>query len=197
MKKSGGIVKSFFAGIFFVVVPAIIVIVLFSKALHLLMPLTHKITEALDLKSIFGSAAVLIVGIVIVLLIGVLCGYFLLNGFLKQWSNSFEERLFYFLPSFQIMKYRFVEEEAYKKQKFWEPILLKEDTFYRVAFITDRNQPNIIAIYIPDAPKMDAGEVRYFAADACEYVPITMKQAMNSLHHFGRGVDIKLPKNLN
>ncbi|KAB1069004.1 hypothetical protein F6U93_04415 [Tamlana haliotis] len=194
MKKNRGIIKYFFTGMFFCVVPTFLAIILFSKVLHILGPVTHKVTTALDLKSVFGSAAVLIVGVSIIFLIGLLFGYFLLNGFLKRWSNSFEERLFYFIPSFQIMKYRMVEEDVYKEQQFWEPILLKEDAFYRVAFITDKSNPDLLVVYVPDAPRMDAGEVRYFPKNSCEYVSITMKQAMNTLHHFGRGVDIKLPQ---
>lgn len=194
MKKSNTIVKYFLTGTLFFVVPTLIVIVLLSKALHLLMPITHKITESLELKSIFGSAAIIIVGLGIVMFLGLLFGYFLLNGFLKLGSNKNEERFFYYLPSFQIMKYRFIEEDVYRKQKFWEPILLKEETFYLVAFITDRSHPDLIAVYVPDAPKMDAGEVRYFDKDRIEYIAITMKEAMNGLHHFGKGITFEVPK---
>ncbi|WP_435132660.1 hypothetical protein [Formosa sp. A9] len=194
MKKANSVFKYFLSGTLFIVVPLLLVIMLSGKALHLLTPITHKVTEALDLKSVFGPAAVLVVGLLMLVLIGVLCGYFLLNWFLKHWSNTFEERLFYFLPSFQMMKYRLVEEDVYKKQNFWEPILLKEETFYLIAFITDKSHPEVIAVYVPDAPKMDAGEVRYFKKGDIEYLPITMKQAMNALNHFGKGMDVAFSK---
>lgn len=129
-----------------------------GKALHLLTPITHKVTEALDLKSVFGPAAVFVVGLLMLVLIGVLCGYFLLNWFLKHWSNTFEERLFYFLPSFQMMKYRLVEEDVYKKQNFWEPILLKEETFYLIAFIIDKSHPEVIAVMCPMHQKWMLGK---------------------------------------
>lgn len=194
MLKPKSIVKYILTGTLFFVVPTLIVIVLFSKALQLLLPVSHKLTEFLDLKSVFGSAAVLVVGVGVILFIGFICGYFLLHGFLKQWGNVYEERLFYFFPSFQMMKYRLIDDAVYKKQNFWEPVLLKEEAFYLVAFITDRSNPDLLAVYVPDAPKMDAGEVRYFPVESCEYIPITMKQAMNALNHFGKGLDVKRSK---
>ena len=189
MKNYRLIIRYLVTGTLFVIVPFLILMVLFGKALGILMPLGHTLTEKFQLTSILGPAAVLLVSCFIIFLISILSGYFIVNGFLKQWSNKFETTLFYSFPSFQMMKYRFIDEDDYRKQNFWDPILLKDDTTYLIAFITDKSQPNFLSIYVPDAPKMDAGEVRYMLASDCEYIPITMKQAMNGLRNFGKGMD--------
>ncbi|MBP1839452.1 hypothetical protein [Formosa algae] len=186
------IIRYVVTGTLFVVVPILILLILFGKALTILMPLAHALTHKFNLTTVLGPAAVLLVSSVLILLISFLSGYFIVNGFLKQWNNKFEATLFYHFPSFQMMKYRFISEADYKKQNFWQPILLKDDKLYNIAFITDKSQPKFISIYIPDAPKMDAGEVRYMLTKDCEYIPITMKEAMNGIRDFGKGLDPKV-----
>ncbi|WP_434036781.1 hypothetical protein [Formosa sp. 4Alg 33] len=188
MKSYKLLIRYVITGTLFVVVPILILFVLFGKALGILMPLGHTLTEKFQLTTILGPAAVVLVTCFIIFIISLLSGYFIVNGFLKQWSNAFETTLFYSFPSFQMMKYRFIDEADYKKQDFWKPILLKDDTIYLIAFITDKSQSDFLSIYVPDAPKMDAGEVRYMRASDCEYIPITMKQAMNGLRNFGKGM---------
>ncbi|QDO92621.1 hypothetical protein FNB79_01025 [Formosa sediminum] len=189
MKSYRLIIRYIVTGTLFVVVPILILVVLFGKALTILMPLGHALTHKFNLTSILGPAAVILVSSILILLVSFLSGYFIVNGFLKQWSSKFEATLFYHFPSFQMMKYRFISETDYKKQHFWEPILLKEDKAYVIAFITDKSPSNIVSIYIPDAPKMDAGEIRYMQLSDCDYIPITMKEAMNGLRNFGKGFD--------
>ena len=176
-------------GVLFVVIPLIVLGLLFGKAIVFIRPLGHTLTEKFKLAYVFGPGAVLFVSCLVILLISLVCGYFIVNGFLKTRSNKLETTLFYNFPAFQMMKYRFIEEVDYKKQNFWEPILLKDDTAYNIAFITDKSQPHFLSIYVPDAPKMDAGEVRYMLTSDCEYIPITMKQAINGLRNFGKGMN--------
>ncbi|WP_299780303.1 hypothetical protein [uncultured Formosa sp.] len=195
MKSYRLILRYVVTGTLFVVVPTLILLILFGKALTILMPLGHALTHRFNLTSVLGPGAVLLVSSLMIFLISLVCGYFIVNGFLKQWSNRFEATLFYHFPSFQMMKYRFISESDYKKQNFWEPILLKEDNVFSIAFITDKSQPNFLAIYIPDAPRMDGGDVRYFLTSDCKYVSITMKQAMSGIRNFGKGIDPEVFKN--
>ena len=183
------ILRYIITGVLFIVIPLVVLVLLFGKAIAFIRPLGHTLTVKFQLASVFGPGAVLFVSTLIVLLLSLVFGYFIVNGFLKTRSNKLEAVLFYNFPAFQMMKYRFIDEDDYRKQNFWEPILLKDDTTYNIAFITDRSQPNFLSIYVPDAPKMDAGEVRYMLTADCEYISITMKQAINGLRNFGAGMN--------
>jgi hypothetical protein len=55
-------------------------------------------------------------------------------------------------------------------QGHWQAILLQENTYYRVAFITDQSIPDFLCIFLPDAPRIDAGEVRYVRKDECKII---------------------------
>lgn len=187
MKK---IFQVFIIGCLFVVIPILVVVLLVGKAIQLLRPIGHIVTEFFNLQSFFGTAAVTIVCLIMIVLLCAFFGVLLQRGFIKVWSNTFEERLFYFLPTFQMLKYRVVKAEKYKERHFWKPILLKDGDFYNIALITDESSDTFLTVYIPDAPKMDAGEIRYMLKDDVEYHEITMKEAMNALHSFGKGMPL-------
>ncbi len=186
-KKSARVL--IFGGLFFMI-PIIIGFVLFKHFYQILTPLAKRISHVFQLNSIFGSATLLIICILLFLIICFIGGYLIEKGILKKWSATFEKKLFVFFPSLQIIKFRLIGDQDTVINEFWQAILFKEDSYYKIAFITD-TQEKFLAIYIPDAPKLDAGEVRYVDIEMFEYYPIRMKQAMSAIYDFGGGLDIE------
>ncbi len=176
-------------GLFFVL-PFIIIALLGSKVLHALKPLANKIANTFDLHTIFGEATVLIICIMIVVSICVLCGYFIQKGIFTKWSNSIEEQLFIHFPSIQVLKYRMIKNQGKVINEFWQAIIIEEDGKYNIAFITEETE-RFITLYVPDAPRIDAGEVRYLKKESATYYPISMRRAMAALYNFGKGINIE------
>lgn len=192
LKKS---YKTLILGGIFLNFPLLIVIVLIEKAVQLLLPLGKKLSEIFELHSVFGTAAVTIVCLVLILLLCLLGGILVNKGFVHQYSKEVEERLFLFLPSFQMLKYRLLGDKGINSHGIWEAILMKEEKAFRIAFITEKSEDGFIAVFIPDAPRMDAGEIRYFKKEECDYLPITMREAMSALNGFGKGIKaLEFPK---
>lgn len=180
---------SLIIGVFFML-PVLLIVVLATRIITVLKPLGSKIAQIFDLHSIFGQASVLIVSILLFLGICILCGYFIQKGIFKKWSNSIEEQLFIYFPSLQVLKYRMIENKANVINEFWQAILLEEEEHFNIAFITEKSDL-FLTLYIPDAPKIDAGEVRYVKRENINYYPISMHDAMLALYNFGKGLDIK------
>lgn len=169
--------------------PLLLLIVLINKAIQLLLPFARKLVDVLGIHSLFGAATITITCVVVIVLICFISGILLEKGFLRSWSVTVEEKLFLFFPGFQVIKFELMAENKPEKHH-WQPILLQENSSYRVAFITDQQISGFFCVYLPDAPKIDAGEVLYIRKEDCHYVPITMRQAIRSLHRFGRGFPI-------
>ena len=187
LKKSTRVL--IFGGLFFLV-PIIIAFVLWKHLFQILKPLASRISHVFQLQSIFGSATLLIICILLFLIICFIGGYLIEKGILKKWSANFEKKLFIFFPSLQIIKFRIIGDQETVINEFWQAIVFKEDNYYKIGFITAK-QEKYLAIYIPDAPKLDAGEVRYVKNEIFEYYPIRMKQAMSAIYDFGGGLDIE------
>ncbi|GAA4293108.1 DUF502 domain-containing protein [Aestuariibaculum suncheonense] len=183
--------SSLIVGGLFFLTPVLFIILLGTKAIGLLTPLAVKITEAFGLHSVFGGAAVLIVCVLIIIAICVISGYFIQKGVFSKWSTNIEEKLFVHFPSIQILKYRMIGDQETVINEFWDAIILEEEKDrYNIAFITERSE-KFITLFIPDAPRLDAGEVRYVPKGSITYYPITMKQAMSGLYSFGKGMHIE------
>ncbi|ETN94199.1 Uncharacterized membrane protein [Zhouia amylolytica] len=180
-------------GLFFVI-PLIIFIFLINNAIHLLLPIGRKLIDLLNIHTIFGAATLTIVSVLLLLGLCYISGLLLEMGVVHQWSQKMEERLFTIFPSLQMLKYRLLDEEQDLTKDHWKAILLKEDQSYILAFITNETENGFLSLYIPDAPKMDAGEIRYLNKENCEFISIPMQNAMKALNTFGR--DGELPSHI-
>ncbi|WP_223033758.1 hypothetical protein [Hanstruepera marina] len=181
-----------FGGLFFII-PFFLVVVAGKQLFEILHPIGQKISQLLGLHTIFGKSSVLIVTILIIILFCYLAGILIEKGLVKNWSASLEKKLFIILPSLQMFKFRIIGDKSNVINEIWQAVIFKEDTFYRIGFITDKTD-NYTTIYIPDAPKIDAGEVRYMHNPEFEYHPIDMKTAMSAIYNFGEGLDIEAIK---
>lgn len=180
--------RYFLIGLFFLL-PIVLIIFIVEKIIHLLTPIGNVISNSLKLHSFFGQTSVLLVCIFLLLSFCILCGYFVQKGVLKKWSSSMEEQLFILFPSLQVLKYRMVKND--KKSvinEFWQAIVfLGDHGGYNISFITESSE-KFFTLYIPDAPKIDAGEVRFVKKSELTYFPISMQLAMSSLYSFGKGL---------
>jgi uncharacterized membrane protein len=181
--------RSLIVGGLFFSIPLIMVLILWKHFAGVIRPIAEKISDLFQLRSIFGPASILIVCIIFFLILCYLGGLLIEKGIIKKWSAKFEKKLFVFFPSLQIVKFRLMDDDQNAINEFWPAIIFKEDIYYKIGFITEQKDV-FTAVYIPDAPKLDAGEVRYMVNKNFEYYPITMKQAMSAIYDFGEGLDI-------
>lgn len=89
-----------------------------------------------------------------------------------------------------MLKFRLIGDKHQVVHDFWQAIVFEDDGCYSIAFITEETK-TFLTIYFPDAPKIDAGEIRYFPREKCQYFKISMKEAMSAIYNFGKGLDIE------
>lgn len=174
----------------FLIIPLVIVIIVGKHALDMVTPLGHNIGHTLGISSLFGKATITIISLILILFFCYLAGLMLRLGFVSNWGLKVEEKLFLFMPQLQIIKFRMTGENPNVKSA-WTPILLKDDKFYVLVFVTSSIEAPVWSIYIPESPKLDSGEIRYIKKEDCEYIPITLKQAMDAVISFGKSGHIQ------
>ncbi len=172
-------------GIFFIL-PILAIVVLITRGVKLLIPVGNQLVDLLHIHTLFGAATISIVSILLLIIIAYLSGLLLTKGFFRRWNNAIEEKLFLLFPNVQMLKYQMMDDTAALLDKKWDAILLEEDGSFTIAFITDESYGSVLSLYIPDAPRIDAGQVRYIKHSECTFHPISMKMAMKALSHFGR-----------
>ena len=135
LKKS---TRTLIFGGLFLILPVILVIVLWKHFFVTIKPIAKKISETFELRAVFGPASILIVCFILLLILCYVGGLLLEKGIVKKWSASFEKKLFVFFPSFQIIKFKLIGDQERIINEFWQAIIFKDDTSYKVAFITEK-----------------------------------------------------------
>jgi len=180
--------KSIIIGGLFLIIPLLVLIILVKHALELIVPPVRKMVDYFNIHSIFGAATVTILAVLCIILLCFLSGVLLRKGIVNEWGEKMEEQLFFLFPSLQMLKYKMISDEdaLAVTRKRWRSILLKEDSHFIIAFITNEDENGFLSLYIPDAPKMDAGEIRLIKKTDCEFKEISMKTAMQAISSFGK-----------
>ncbi|WP_375324126.1 hypothetical protein [Flagellimonas sp. GZD32] len=183
--------KAMIIGGLFLIIPLLLIMILLGKAWAILNPIVSGLVDFFGIHSIFGTATIAIFTILAFLLLCYFGGLLLRKGFIKDWGENIQDQLFLIQPSLQMFRYKMMGDSAtHKNVSNWKPILLKEESFYGIAFITKEHENGFFSIYIPDAPKMDAGEIRFIPKAECTYLDISMKDAMQGLSSFGKQIPI-------
>ena len=99
-----------FGGLFFII-PFLLVIFAWKQLHQILKPISTKISDTLDLHTIFGPASIIIVTLLLVLLLCFIAGFLIEKGIVKNWSASLEKKLFVFMPSLQMLKFRLIGDK--------------------------------------------------------------------------------------
>ncbi len=173
-------------GILFIF-PLIILILLILKAVHIIRPIVQKFANAFGIETIFGTATITLLSIVLIIFICFISGALIQMGFLKKWNSSFEETLYLLFPPLQRLRFRFFSEEQ-DSDNTWDSILIKRDDGFKIAFITFKSDNGFLSIFIPDAPDISTGEVILIEKSNCIYHHIPRKEAMKMLQTFGKGL---------
>lgn len=184
MSLFGKATKSVMLGGLFLIIPLVIIIIIGTHAIEILMPLGKSIGHRIGVSTIFGKATLTIITLMLLLFFCYLAGLLLRIGLVGSWGEKVEEKIFLFFPQLQIVKYRIAGESS--MQSVWTPILLKDEQYYVLVFVTSSLDEEVISIYIPESPKLDSGEIRFVKKADCEYYVITMKQAMDAVISFGK-----------
>ncbi|WP_330442650.1 hypothetical protein [Flavobacterium sp. C4GT6] len=169
----------------FLVIPLVLILIIINHAIQILIPLGQKISDGLNIHSVFGAATLTVICVLLIIFLCYVAGMLIQIGLVRQWGKKMEQQLFLVVPSLQVLKYRLIDENRAGVEGAWKAILLKDGDFYLLAFITDKGDDKFMSVFIPDAPNMGGGEIRFVEKATCEYEPISMHVAMSALNSFG------------
>ena len=189
MKIFTNTTRHILAGGLLFIIPITVLLILIGKVLEMLQPLSERIEPIFGTYKFLGVTSITIIGIVLMILICYLAGILLQKGVINFWGPKMELALFRLFPTLQMMKFMMLSEEDLNDLT-WTPILHQEEDEYRIAFITDDSQPDFYAIFLPDAPRMDAGEIRYIPKTSIKLREISRKEAISAIYNYGHGLKI-------
>lgn len=185
MKSLLNFIRTTITGGILFLLPVILLIMIFAKALEVLqkfsVPLSNELPEI-----IFGLDGSNLIAIALLVLICFVSGLLFRSKLVKKWIKKLEDELLIHLPGYALIKSITADAVGKTSEEDMVPILIREEDSYNIAFLVEKGE-KLSTVFIPDAPRHDAGEVKIIPTDRIQKLDITAQKFTQSIKAYGKG----------
>lgn len=189
MKKLMSFLKTTLVGGLVVILPATIILGVFS---WLFLKITDLIQPITDVLLDWSGMPELVADLVAISMIVVFC--FLLGVAVKTGVGRFvqtklEAKLSRFAPGYKLVKETVLQFLGKKKSPFSQVALVNlygSDTL-ATAFITDEHEGDIFSVFVPTGPNPTSGQIFHLEGKYVHRVDVGIEEAMRSIISCGAG----------
>jgi len=187
MKSVYKFIRTTLAGGILFLLPVVILISVFRKALEIVDQFTHKWDERLQGEIIWGLDGHNLVGIGLLVLVCFLAGLLFRLSSVRTSVSKLEANLLSYIPGYLLIKSLAVETFSDSQEETLPPVLIKSDDTYRLGFMTDQGS-GYCTVFVPDAPQGNAGELHVVPEASVIKLPIKTKAMKHMIRNLGKGV---------
>jgi uncharacterized membrane protein len=188
MKAIVQFIKTTITGGLLFLIPVVLIVMVVGKAFRLLSPLVEKALVLLHIETGFGKLFLSIITAVLLGVIAFIAGLMIRLNRVKRVGKVIEELVLKFVPGFAYLKVIAGEQTGVEAQSNWKAVLLEDNAAWVIAFIVEENANGYSVVFIPESPKADSGNSKMILTSSLRYHPMSMREALNCLRHYGAGV---------
>lgn len=181
MKNLMSIISITFKGGLFFLLPIILVVVLFQKAIHLLQPISHFIGNALGLNRVMAPYLVAIFTLIMICLIA---GYISKLGIGKAMINWIENNILTLFPGYKLMKSTFENTAGIEMEKDFPVVMVPIDG-WMLAFLVEELDSGEVVVFVPSAPNSWEGNLVIFDKSKVKPSALSQKEVQKLLRQLG------------
>jgi uncharacterized membrane protein len=185
MKSILGFIRTTITGGILFLLPIILLIVIFTKAYNILHKLSAPISGKLP-ELIFGFDGSNLIAFLLLILICFISGLLFRSKYVKNWIKKLEDNLLINVPGYALIKSITSSTIGKTSDTDMVPILIKDDNSWSLAFLVEGNE-KLSTVFIPDAPKHDAGEVKIIPSELIEKLDVSVNVFSRSIKNYGKG----------
>ncbi len=188
MKKSiFNFIRTTLTGGIIFLLPIVLLFIVLAKAIEILHKISSPLADAITDGDILGFDGSMVVAIVLLIIICFISGLLFRLPTIKLWVKSLEDNVLTYLPGYALMKAITVDTLGQQEEHNLKPILVQDGDSWNMAFLVEENK-ELSTVFIPDAPRYDAGEVRVVATSTVKKLNISTNKFIQSIKNFGKGV---------
>lgn len=185
MKSILSFIKATITGGILFLLPVILLIMIFSKAYDLLHKVSAPISEKLP-EFIFGFDFSNLIAIFLLVFICFISGLLFRSKLVQKWIKKLEDTVLINVPGYALIKSITAGAIGESSDDDMVPILIHEDDSMSPAFLVEKGE-KFSTVFIPDAPRTDAGEVKIIPNNRIEKLDISANKLTKILKAFGKG----------
>lgn len=171
-------------GILFLL-PVVLVLILLNKARLLLLKFSAPLTEKMP-DLIFGLDGSNLAAIVLLVLICFISGLVFRSPLTRKGIDALEEHVLSYLPGYAMLKSITTDALNDTREHNMTTVLVSDGDSWKIGFLVEENAAHC-TVFIPDAPRHDAGEVKIVPSLQVKKVNVTTSKAARSLQRYGKG----------
>lgn len=178
-------IRNTIAGGILFLLPALLFAILFNKAYSII----KKLSEPIYLKLPGGFLSFVssnVITIFILILICFFSGLLFKTIIIKKWITLLEEKILIGLPGYPLIKSIISGVIGKDEAATMKPVMIQDGDSWKLAFLVDEGE-KISTVFIPDAPRIDAGEIRIVPSIIIRKLDINVTLFTNSIKSFGKG----------
>jgi len=185
MKSILSFIKTTLTGGVLFLLPFVLIMIVLKEVLGYLFIISEPISRFLP-EIIFGLNGSNIVAVLLLIIICFISGLLFKTKRAKKIIDKLENNILNLIPGYALIKSLAADTIGQQIDHKMTPILIKDDRSWNLAFLDEEG--NLFStVFIPDAPKHDAGEVKIVATDLIKEVDVPSNVFSRSIKNYGKG----------
>ena len=185
MKGSIQFLRTTVIGGLLFLVPIVVLAVVLKNAFIL----AHKVVEPLaaNLHIDLGLHTPRLLAIALIVLFCFFSGLFARTAVARKMVASLETNILSNLPGYQFFKSLGETALGVEPDEHWPVVLAHLDDAWQLAFLIERLENGLLAVFVPDAPNPHSGSVHFMPPDCVKSSGISTHEMMRCLKRIGAG----------
>jgi uncharacterized membrane protein len=187
MKAFLHFIKATITGGVLFLIPLVLIVIVIGKSFRLLRPLLERGAGRFQVDTPLGVAILTLVTSLTLCAVCFTAGLLIRFGKMKRLKHFAEELILKFVPGFEYLKAIAGQQLSGETQSILTAVLLLDQDVWVIAFIVEESH-GYTTVFIPESPRGDSGNSKIVLTSSLCYHKLSMREAMNCLRHYGRGM---------
>lgn len=187
MKKILKLVQATLIGGIFFLAPIVLISIIVIRAFDIINKLTGPLLKPFVKTQDDGAVLQEVVGVIVLVLICLLAGFFASTKTAKRMITSLEKGVLQYIPGYMLIKNMAEHTTGTVYHDEMKVALVRTDAGWQLAYVVEKINDSLFVVFAPDAPSALSGTVIYAEAEHIRFLEITPKEARQCIHKLGIG----------
>jgi len=187
MKGLVNFLKTTIVGGIIFLIPVILVVIVFGKALALIQRISKPIANFFPIDSIAEIAVADIIGFLLLAFVCFLAGLLARTSLASKAVQQAEAKFLWHLPGYAFTKGITDSLSTTDETSALQPVSCRLDDSWQIGFEVERMLDGRVIVYLPGAPDPWSGSILVIDADRVETLDATMITTIGCLRKLGHG----------
>lgn len=185
MKNIASFIKTTLIGGLFFVIPFVLIIIIFGKAIEILRKILSPITANIPVETIGGIHTARFIAFFILLLICFVAGLLAQTKKADEIKNWIEDNILSHIPGYSLLKGMSESAIGLDSEDLNDVVLVNIEEVWQIGFLMDEIDDELNVIYIPGAPNPMSGDVFFIKNDRLKKLDLPELSALKIYKRLG------------